>query len=330
MELTPGIWKAASAVGSGISLIAFLGAVAATWHAKIHRDKLKTIEQLKGEHLLEAFDTMLVGMHVPTAGLTREQRFELAHRKLDQAYKRYRLLVVLVFMTAAMVITLAAFSVHEFHQQPSHVEELNRLMVMEFEQSQYDDAEALADKILQEQPKHVRALDIKGCAAAFRQDYRTAVRYFQEVYEQDKSITYKRNLAYALLHSGRVDEATKLYEELRNGSPEADLSVAFAYVAGEKYDKAIQVLESLPTNAGPPPTVKNATPRGQSAVLEAAALMGRNASGDKEKAIEKLQFGIAQDPRYWPPILQEKEKDPNNDYEFVLPLVRSIVTNAIR
>jgi tetratricopeptide (TPR) repeat protein len=330
MNLSPELWKAAGAVGGGTSLLAFLAAVFTKWHATVQRDKLRAIEKLKGNELIDALDTVLVGMRISSEGLTREQRFQLASDRLDQSYKRYRLLLRTTLVIALILASVAAYSIHELHQHPTQVDEWDRVMVANFEQSEYGAADDQADRILAQQPNHLRALSVKGSTAAFKQDYRTAIGYFQKAFDiAPTNRTVKRNLAYAFLQSGRVPEATKYYEELRDGSPASDYSVAFAYVAAGAFDKALDVLSTLPPVQSPTPKVKNPTPPGQIQILQSAALLGRGHPGDRDKAIEKLRFGTTQAPLYWSPILREKETDPNNDYRILIKLLKPILDEVL-
>jgi tetratricopeptide (TPR) repeat protein len=205
----------------------------------------------------------------------------------------------------------------------SRVEEWDRVMVANFERGQWDAADISADKILREKPSHLRALSVKGSVAALSGEFRTAVKFFRKAYEQDpENRVVRRNLAYAYLHTGRTEDAIKLYEQLRDGSASAEYSVACAYVGAKRYSDALKILDEMPeTQIGS----EGKSPVGQVSILYAAALMGRDPEADREVAIKKLRFGISQSPGYWLPILRGEEHDPQNDYSLQIVLLRPIL-----
>jgi tetratricopeptide (TPR) repeat protein len=205
----------------------------------------------------------------------------------------------------------------------------NSVMVANFSQGQWDAAEVIADRILRKDPYHLRALSVKGSVAALSGQYITALKFFQQAYKiAPESRPVRRNLAYAMLQSGRADDAVKLYEGLRDGTAAAEYSVACAYVGAARYDDAIKVVRALPDTQL---ALEERTPRrGQAPILEAAALMGRGAAGDRELAIGKVRFAVAQDREYWLPILLGRERDPQNNYQIQIRLLESILGESLR
>jgi tetratricopeptide (TPR) repeat protein len=205
----------------------------------------------------------------------------------------------------------------------------DNVMVANFSRGQWDAAEVIADRILRKDPNHLRAVSVKGSVAALSGQYITAQRFFQQAYEiAPESRPVRRNLAYAMLHSGRVDDAVKLYEGLRDGTAAAEYSVACAYVAAARYADAIKVIRALPNTQLA--LQEGNLRRGQAPILEAAALIGRGVAGDRELAIGKVRFAVAQDREYWLPILLGKERDPQNDYQIQIRLLEPILEESLR
>lgn len=199
----------------------------------------------------------------------------------------------------------------------------DRVMVANFSSHQWDAAEVIADKIISKDSEHLRALSVKGSVAALSGEYRTAIKFFQKAYDlAQENRPIRRNLAYAMLQSGRIDTAVELYEGLRDGSGAAEYSVACAYLGAGRYQDAINVIRSLPETLLSP---QGGSPEGQVSILEAASLMGRGLNGDKELAIRKVRFAISQNSDYWQHILRKEEKDPQNDYKIQIQLLEPIL-----
>jgi tetratricopeptide (TPR) repeat protein len=229
----------------------------------------------------------------------------------------------LVFVIASLVFGAFGwfFTVGQIYQW-------DRVMVANFAQGQWDAADVIADRIIAKDPQHIRALSVKGSVAALSGEYRTAIKYFQKAYDlESENRTIRRNLAYAMLQTGRTDTAVKLYEGLRDGTGPAEYSVACAYLGAGRYDDAIRVINALPEASFSP---QGGAPPGQTLILEAAALIGRGDYGDKESAIQKVRFAVAQGREYWLPILKGVNRDPHNDYQIQIRLLRPILEEAIR
>lgn len=233
-----------------------------------------------------------------------------------------RKVIIAVFMALLLMVP-----VYWFYTE-GQIRQWDRVMVANFSTDQWDAADVIADRILARRPDHLRALSVKGSTAALSGEYRTALKYFQRAYDLDpENRAVRRNLAYAMLQSGRANSAVELYESLRNGTGSAEYSVACAYVAAARYEDALRVLRNLPDTLLSP---KGGSPVGQVPVLEAAALMGRSKEGDTAAAVEKLKFAIAQNSSYWLPILNRTERDPQNDYRIQMELLEPILENVLR
>ena len=229
--------------------------------------------------------------------------------------------------TFTSFIVLFMFSFSVWFATIGQIYQWDRVMVANFSTDQWDAAEVIADKIISKDPTHLRALSVKGSVAALSGQYRTAIKFFQKAYDlAPENRPIRRNLAYAMLQSGRTDTAVELYEGLRNGTGAAEYSVACAYLGAGRYQDAISVVRALPDSLLSP---QEGSPEGQVSILEAASLMGRGLDGDKELAIRKARFAISQNSDYWRPILRKEEKDPQNEYQIQIQLLEPILAEIL-
>lgn len=115
------------------------------------------------------------------------------------------------FEIFASLIGLLILSFSAWFFTIGQIYQWDRVMVANYSTAQWDAAEVIADKIIRKDPEHVRALSVKGGVAALSGQYRTAIKFFQKAYYLDpKNRAIRRNLAYAMLQSGRTETAVEI------------------------------------------------------------------------------------------------------------------------
>ncbi len=105
------MWTAISYVSSGVTLVAFLAAVAA-W---LYRRKMVQMERMIGS-AAEADRAQLVAnalevFHVDASGLTKAQQYQLALEQVRGRQERYRLFVYLIIVVAILAAGVAVFAI---------------------------------------------------------------------------------------------------------------------------------------------------------------------------------------------------------------------------
>lgn len=113
------MWTTIKYVSSGITLIAFLGALAA-WLYKSHLLKterlIKTVPEAERASLVE--QTLLLFKLEP-AKLTREQRYNLALRQIHEHARRYRVTAFVVIIIAILAATLTFIALWRTTSSPN-------------------------------------------------------------------------------------------------------------------------------------------------------------------------------------------------------------------
>jgi hypothetical protein len=105
------VWEAIAYVSSGVSLVAFLAAVAA-WTFKTKSEERERLIRTASETDRAALvSDALEFFHVETAGLTREQQFKLALEQIRARAERFRLSAAAICFVAVIAAVLAAFAI---------------------------------------------------------------------------------------------------------------------------------------------------------------------------------------------------------------------------
>ena len=105
------MWEAIAYVSSGLTLTAFLAAVAA-WIYK-HRSEekerlLRTAPQSKRAKLVEQ---ALESFHVDTSGLTKKQQYDLAVQQIQARAQRFRWTAIVIVVLVLIAATVAAYAI---------------------------------------------------------------------------------------------------------------------------------------------------------------------------------------------------------------------------
>jgi tetratricopeptide (TPR) repeat protein len=198
-------FEAIKYVTSGITLAAFIVA-SVVWLTRAALSRKQRLIEAAPEAARGALvQAALEGFAVDTSGLTREQKFTLLMTRMQHRADRWAvvlryLTVVLVTAAIATVVVLVIPLFATFQSRTERrIEEANAVMVSNYQQEMYSDAEKAADTILQLAPKHYRALSVKGSIAVYDGDYHAAVKYFTAALQSaPDNPVIKRNLAYAL------------------------------------------------------------------------------------------------------------------------------------
>ena len=105
------MWEAIAYVSSGLTLTAFLAAVAAWIYKHQSEEKerlLRTAPQSKRAKLVEQ---ALESFHVDTSGLTKEQQYDLAVQQIQARAQRFRWTAIVIVVLALIAATVAAYAI---------------------------------------------------------------------------------------------------------------------------------------------------------------------------------------------------------------------------
>ena len=112
------MWEAIRYVSSGITLAAFLAAVIAwSYKAKVE-ERERLIRTAKPDQRADLVRNALEFFHVDTAGLTREQQYNVAIEQIRARGQRFKLLIALVGFLAAITATVAIYAIAITKPQP--------------------------------------------------------------------------------------------------------------------------------------------------------------------------------------------------------------------
>jgi len=266
------MFQAIQYVTSGFTLIAFLIACAA-FIARIHLSrKERLIAAAPAAKRAELVEIALEGFKVDTTSLTKDQKYSLLMTQMSlknsRAAKAFKIgsLVVVLACATTIAITWIIQVTPKQNGKDEKTTELNASMVSDYQQEMYADAEAVADEILKLDPKHFRALTVKGNCAIYDGDSHTAIKYLKQALDsKPDSRAIKADLAYAYMEIGAYQLAIDLYNSISDGQTDTACSLGRAYIYAGDYDRALQVLQS----------VSSSYSRGLARVLEATAVLGK-------------------------------------------------------
>lgn len=184
----------------------------------------------------------------------------------------------------------------------------------------YDEAEKIADTILQLDGKNPQAYNMKGTAAFYRQDFPAATGYFLRAVElAPKDPGKKNNLANAYVEVGNYDKALEIWGGMADGTEGWHYSMGRTFLFAGQYEKAVDHLS----------VVRDQYWHAAARVLEAAALMGL-AAGKKndpraQKAQSLLSRAVDADSSYWKPILAGQESDIHQSWKKPRELLKPLI-----
>lgn len=326
-------FEAIQYVTGGFTLAAFVAVLVARVARTALRRKEQLIRAAPEAERGRLVEVGLEGFHVATTDLTRDQKFSLLTTQMDHRAGRWQRATrfATVATLTAGVVTLGVMIAPQFFTEKTETEELvdtyDRVMISNYQHEMYTDAEHQAERILELDPTHFRALSVKGSVAIYENQPQTAVKYFTKALESaPDSVTIKLNLAYGYVEIGAYQRAIELYESIQDGSaPTANL-LGRAYVIAGDYEKGLTHLQGVP----------DSHERGHARILEAAAHVGlsqhESDSADQTQHLAEaktaLERGVAQDPEYWRGVLSGARVDIHMSYtrsvELLSPMFRDV------
>ena len=198
------------------------------------------------------------------------------------------------------------------------------VMRSNYENREWDSAIRVADEILEIDPNNVPALNKKGSVAFHRQDFLTAIKFFEKVVElRPGHPTFMSNLADSYVEVGRIDDAIKVYRSIEPWGPDNYYELGRAYVYNGEYEKAIKLLESLPSTDN----------EGRARIAEAAAYAGLSTNKDSnqaKKALELLRAGVAQNREKWYSILVGQIHDVHEGHSEIIKLLSNQIDIVLK
>jgi tetratricopeptide (TPR) repeat protein len=320
-------------VTGGFTLVAFLvAAIALVLKSHLNR-KANIIRTAPETQRAQLVEIALEGFRIDTTSLTKEQKFNLlmtqmAHKAELAKKTLYFGGFTLLIATIATVIIVSESESNgvTLNQKKKRIEELNAVMVSNYQQEMYGDSEAAADEILKLDPNHFRALSVKGAIAIYDGDARTAVKYFQKgLQNAPDSYALKRNLAYAYIEIGADKLAIDLYESANDGDDESMCSLGRAHLYAGDFEIALKYLEAVPSTYS----------RGLARILEATSYAGlqkqttdkKNLTNLESKKNQQFKEGFLQDSAYWDGIFSGIRKDKNTSYTLPLSLLGDVYSD---
>jgi len=105
------MWEAIAYVSSGVTLAAFLGAVAAWIYSKKSEEKARLIETAPESERAQLVQSALEFFHVDTGALTREQRYQLAITQITARADRSRASTMVVIIIAILAAAVTAYAI---------------------------------------------------------------------------------------------------------------------------------------------------------------------------------------------------------------------------
>jgi hypothetical protein len=108
------IWEAVKYVTGGLSLAAFLAAVIAYIHRTQARSQERLLKAFSDDTgRIEAVKRTLEYFDVDTAGLTKEQRYDLALAQIHARARRYTIAAIVICVLAAMFAGLCSYAISQ-------------------------------------------------------------------------------------------------------------------------------------------------------------------------------------------------------------------------
>ena len=104
-------WEAIAYVSSGITLAAFLGALAAWIYSKKSEEKARLIEVAPEAERALLVQDALEFFHVDTGGLTRDQRYQLAITQIKARADRFKASLVVVIIVAILAAAVSTYAI---------------------------------------------------------------------------------------------------------------------------------------------------------------------------------------------------------------------------
>ncbi len=105
------MWEALKYVSSGFTLCAFIVATVVFYLNHRIKEERKRIEAAPAEDRASLVAKTLEVFHVDTAGLSRQQQFDIAMRQINGRIERFRIIATLVVVLALVAAGLSAYAI---------------------------------------------------------------------------------------------------------------------------------------------------------------------------------------------------------------------------
>lgn len=105
------MWEALKYVSSGFTLCAFIVATVVFYLNHRTKEERKRIEAAPAEDRASLVAKTLEVFHVDTAGLSRQQQFDIAMRQINGRIERFRIIATLVVVLALVAAGLSAYAI---------------------------------------------------------------------------------------------------------------------------------------------------------------------------------------------------------------------------
>ena len=257
---------------------------------------------------------------------------ELSQRlSLAQAlwkFRNYAAMVIIAAVLISAVIFIVNNNVRNTDNRGNEIPGLESSLAANFQAEDYGNAERIADKILEIDPKNKRALTVKGAIAYMNEEYQTTAKYYLKALQSDTTNpVIMSNLAWVYTDLGASELALNLLNKIQDGKPDWFERVARANLYNNNFREALNYLKSVPG------TYHNGVAKIQQAACVMGILKTENDTAlirqHSEEAKEKLDQGIGQNEDFWKAILAGRKKDPKWPMKKEIELLRPILTESV-
>ena len=105
------MWEAIAYVSSGLTLTAFLAAVAAWVYKSKSEEKERLLRTAPQSQRAKLVEQALESFHVDASGLTKEQQYNLAVQQIQVRAQRFRWTAIVVVILVVIAATVAAYAI---------------------------------------------------------------------------------------------------------------------------------------------------------------------------------------------------------------------------
>ena len=106
------MWEAIAYVSSGLTLTAFLAAIAAWVYKHQSEEKERLLSTAPPSKRAKLVEQALESFHVDTSGLTKEQQYNLAVQQIQARAQRFRWTAIVVIILVVIAATVAAYAIN--------------------------------------------------------------------------------------------------------------------------------------------------------------------------------------------------------------------------
>ena len=106
------MWEAIAYVSSGLTLTAFLAAVAAWVYKNKSEEKERLLQTAPQSQRAKLVEQALESFHVDTSSLTKQQQYDLAVQQIQARAQRFRWTAIVVVLLVLIAATIAAYAIN--------------------------------------------------------------------------------------------------------------------------------------------------------------------------------------------------------------------------